>query len=266
MQYNPQSNYGYTNSPAASHSYSASNSNSYANASVDSLATGTTSGINYLLKNNYVRVFIFVLAIAYAGYTVMPVPKNFKKMLDKSYLMKYLILFFVAASMLHPLDNDKLKICVVVPFFILIMFRMMRNRSSGKSLFHGLGRSGDDCSDSESRRGSRRESRRGSRYSETESDDEEHGVRAHVQPAHVQPAHVQPTHPSMGASGMIAAGAVGVGVGAHVQGKRDRRHKGDKKHKKSKGHKAHKAHKGSKRSSSSDSIKGMAKTEHFSFV
>ncbi len=243
MQYNPQSNYGYTNSPSASQSFSGSQtmSQSYANASVDSLTTGTTNGINYLLKNNYVRVFVFVVATVYAGYTLMPVPSNFKKMLDKSYLMKYLILFFVAASMLHPLDNEKLKICVVVPIFVLIMFRMMRNRSKGKSLFHGIGRAGDDCSDSESRYSSR--SSRSSRRSE-----DRHS-----------------------AAGMVAAGAVGVGVGAHMQGKKDKKHKKDKKSKKSKKSKKDRKHngkgkKGSKRSSSSDSVKGMEKFEHFAFV
>jgi len=150
MQYNPQSNYGYSNSPSASQSFGTSQS--YANPSVDGLTDSATNGVNYLLQNNYIRIFIFVLAVVYAGYTVMPVPSNLKSMLKKSYIMKYLVLFFVAASMLHPLDNQKLKICVIVPFFILLMFKMMANRSSGKSIFHGIGSRVDECSESESRR------------------------------------------------------------------------------------------------------------------
>jgi len=246
MQYNPQSNYGYTNSPAASQTYSASASQSYANASVDSLTTSTTGGINYLLKNNYVRVFIFVLAVVYAGYTVMPLPSKLKKMLHNSYLMKYLILFFVAASMLHPLDNDKLKICVIVPIFVLLMFRVIKNHSSGKSLFHGIASRGEDCSDSESRHSSRG-SRRGSRYSEDS----------------------ESRHPGAGAgAGMLATGAVGVGLGYGMRDRKEKKGKKSKKDKKkrSKKHKKGKKGKKDKKSSSSDSVKGMAKAEHFSFI
>ena len=269
MQYN-QSNYGYTNSPAASQSYSASQS--YANASFDSLTNSTTNGVNYLLKNNYVRIFIFVLATVYAGYTVMPVPSMLKKRLEKSYLMKYFILFFIAASMLHPLDNDKLKICLIVPVFILLMFRMMRNRSKGKSLFHGIGSQADECSDSESRHSSRHRSR----HSETESEGRRAAPGYHTgvhQPAH-QPGHSD--------GSLLAAGAVGVGVGAvGAHGMRDRKHKEGKRSKDGKRSKEgkrskdgkhgkhegkHKKDRKHRRSNSSDSVKGMAKTKHFSFI
>jgi hypothetical protein len=168
MNYNYQSNPGYTNSPAASQQYTYSNTSQQSgqsmNASVQSLAVNTANGVNYMLQNNYVRMFVFVVAAVYAGYTLMPVPKRLENMFNNSELFKYFVLFFVAASMMHPLDETKVKICLIVPIFVLLLFRMLRNHSSGKSLFHGIGfRRGSDsdseCSDSESRREYRRSKR-----------------------------------------------------------------------------------------------------------
>jgi hypothetical protein len=261
MDYNYQpsqsTNYGYNNSPTYTYSatpnqgvpsahsaHSGPTHSESIGASVDNLAASATGGVNYLLQNQYIRVFVFIVATVYAGYTLLPVPKNLKRMFSESEVFKYFILFFVAASMLHPLDNTKLKICLIVPVFVLLMFRLMRNKSNGKNLFHGIGfrsRSSDqDCSDSESRYSSRRESRSRPR---SESDSESSDERSPREEKRM--------------SGAGVAGGVGLGLGAVALGAAVHKGKKDKKSKKGK-----KGKKGSK----SDSVKGMSKAEHFSFI
>lgn len=132
MNYQP--NYGYPNSPVAPQQLGQS-----MGASVNSLAVSTANGVNYMLQNNYVRVFVFMLAAVYAGYTLTPVPKNLQNLFRDSEVFKYFVLFFIGASMLHPLDETKVKLCLIVPLFVLFLFRMLRNQSSGKHLFDGIG-------------------------------------------------------------------------------------------------------------------------------
>jgi hypothetical protein len=94
------------------------------------MLSGLTDNINKMLENNYLRMFIFVTAAVYAGYTLTPVPKRLDNLFAKSNLFKYMVLFFVAVSMLHPLDNTKLTICLIVPVLVLGLFNFLRN--SGK--------------------------------------------------------------------------------------------------------------------------------------
>ena len=108
------------------------------------MLSGLTDNINKMLENNYLRMFIFVIAVVYAGYTLTPVPKRLDNLFAKSNLFKYMVLFFVAVSMLHPLDNTKLTICLIVPVLILGLFNFLRN--SGKM---------NICKD-ESKKGSRK--------------------------------------------------------------------------------------------------------------
>jgi len=295
MDYNykaPQSNYGYNNNSPA-YTYSATPSQAIHSApsgnvthsetmgtTVDNLAATATGGVNYMLQNDYIRVFIFIVATVYAGYTLLPMPKNLKKMFTNSEIFKYFILFFVAASMLHPLDNTKLKICLVVPVFILLMFRLIRNKSQGKKLFHGIGfRSRDqDCSDSESRSSSRYESRRKSRRGSSSESEGSSDVRTRQERRMGEQSAAGSSGVGLGA--VALAGAAGAGVGSLAgaaavrKGKKDRKSKKGKKGSKKGSKKGKKGKKGSKKGkkgkkskgSKSDSVKGMTKAEHFSFV
>jgi hypothetical protein len=98
------------------------------------ILSGLTSNINNVLENRYIRVFIFVVAAVYAGYTLTPVPKQLNNLFAKSNFFKYMILFFVSISLLHPLDNTKLTICLIIPVLVLGFFNVLRkNESKPKS-------------------------------------------------------------------------------------------------------------------------------------
>jgi hypothetical protein len=94
------------------------------------ILSGLTSNINNVLENRYIRIFIFVVAAVYAGYTLTPVPKQLNNLFAKSNFFKYMILFFVAISLLHPLDNTKLTICLIMPVLVLGFFHALRKNDS----------------------------------------------------------------------------------------------------------------------------------------
>ena len=76
---------------------------------MENLSVGAADGVNYVLENQYIRVFVFVLAAVYAGYTLRPVPKTLEKLFDNSNLFKFIILFFLTCSMLYPLNEKNVK-------------------------------------------------------------------------------------------------------------------------------------------------------------
>jgi hypothetical protein len=96
------------------------------------LLSSLTTNINNMLGNRYIRVFIFVVAAVYAGYTLTPVPKQLNNLFAKSNFFKYMILFFVSISLLHPLDNTKLTICLIIPVLVLGLFHALRKNDSKK--------------------------------------------------------------------------------------------------------------------------------------
>jgi hypothetical protein len=85
-----------------------------------------SQGLNILLRNNVVRLFILTVTSVYAGYTLNPVPFFLKKAFDRSMIFKYLILMFGLAASNFPLDESKTCLAIGVPVIVLFLFEMMK--------------------------------------------------------------------------------------------------------------------------------------------
>lgn len=88
--------------------------------------SGVTKIINSALDNNMLKVFLVLWAGVYAGYTLQPVPAVLQTLFNESVPFKYIILLVIALTAMHPLDNNKLAIAVVMPVVLLSLFAMLR--------------------------------------------------------------------------------------------------------------------------------------------
>ena len=97
-----------------------------------------TQNLNNSLSNDYIRTTILVIASVFAGYTLYRVPRPLNNLFYKSWLFKYMILFFGIATGLYPLSNDQMLLALIVPAVVLFIFEMMRAQE-GKTLWMRLG-------------------------------------------------------------------------------------------------------------------------------
>lgn len=82
--------------------------------------------INDIVKIDSIKIFLLLLAGVYASYTLYPVPKVLEKMFNESMWFKYAILFILTVIALHPLDNKKFGISLIMPGVILFLFSSLR--------------------------------------------------------------------------------------------------------------------------------------------
>lgn len=85
-----------------------------------------TDTINNVLKIDLIKIFLLLLTGVYAGYTLQPVPAVLQDMFNKSLPFKYAILFILTVIALHPLDDKKLGISLIMPAIILFFFASLR--------------------------------------------------------------------------------------------------------------------------------------------
>lgn len=86
-----------------------------------------TDSINDILKIDLIKIFLLLLTGVYAGYTLQPVPAVLEKMFNESVPFKYAILFIITTIALHPLDDKKLGISLIMPAIILFLFASLRD-------------------------------------------------------------------------------------------------------------------------------------------
>jgi hypothetical protein len=206
-----------TTSPAPVAEYNARSGTS------SDILSGLTSNINNVLENRYIRVFIFVVAAVYAGYTLTPVPKQLNNLFAKSNFFKYMILFFVSISLLHPLDNTKLTICLIIPVLVLGFFNVLRKNDSKK---HTESTSTETSSDVEKHKHTKKHTKKHTELnvhadSCSDSSDKKSMVAAHASAhaSHARPhadAHARP-HADPASPTSPTAGRVGKKTSKHAE-------------------------------------------------
>lgn len=81
---------------------------------------------NDLLGNDAIKFFIVLLTGVFAGYTLQPVPAVLDKLFNESWIFKYITLFMIAATVMHPLTDKKLGMAFIMPAVILFGFSVLR--------------------------------------------------------------------------------------------------------------------------------------------
>jgi ABC-type dipeptide/oligopeptide/nickel transport system permease subunit len=82
--------------------------------------------INNTLDNKSIKLFLTLVTGVLAGYTLQPVPEWLNNLFNTSNLLKFIILVIISFTILHPLDEDKLKLSIISSFIILFLFEKMR--------------------------------------------------------------------------------------------------------------------------------------------
>lgn len=82
--------------------------------------------LNLILDNLLFKTFLVILTTIYIGYVLQPIPKWLNNLFDTNDIFKFIIIMLVVLTSLHPIDNNKLIVSVVIPIIILYLFKYFR--------------------------------------------------------------------------------------------------------------------------------------------
>jgi hypothetical protein len=85
-----------------------------------------TNNLNYLFKNRTFRMFIFLFASVFLGYTLQPVPEWLNNIFDTSNIAKFLIIFTVGILSFYPLDKEEVKNIFIGTIITMVIFNYSR--------------------------------------------------------------------------------------------------------------------------------------------
>ncbi len=85
-----------------------------------------SNAINIGLNNDLIRYTLLVISGIFAGYMLQPVPKWLNNLFDNSNVFKFIILVFIGATALYPLDEKKFFNIIIGSIFILVLFAILR--------------------------------------------------------------------------------------------------------------------------------------------
>jgi hypothetical protein len=82
--------------------------------------------VNGILGPQLFRTFLIMVTGVFAGYTLQPVPKWLSHMFDRSFLLKFMILFSWGCVILYPLSNTSIMIIFICTLLTLTLFEILR--------------------------------------------------------------------------------------------------------------------------------------------
>lgn len=94
-----------------------------------------TNSLNRIFSNSTVRMFAFLFASVWLGYTLQPVPDWLNRIFDTSNIVKFLVIFTVGILSFYPLDNEEVKNIFVDTIIVMIIFKLIRNINPNISIY-----------------------------------------------------------------------------------------------------------------------------------
>lgn len=97
---------------------------------VYSVITGTTNKTalagNWILRNDFIRIFLLIALNVAIGYTFQPVPKWVNNLFDTSTLFKFVIMFVLGCVSVYPLNATNLLWVLVCTVVVLLFMAGLR--------------------------------------------------------------------------------------------------------------------------------------------